>query len=282
MDPQSIPTVGMAELIDRHEVLLLDAYGVLLHHGGPLPGAVALIEQLGRLDKPYLIITNDASRLPATTARQMAAMGLPVPEERILSTGTLLAPHFAAHGLQGRRCLVLGPDDSRQLVRQAGGELVGPGDPLEVLVICDEAGFDFVPAVDAALTAVIAALDAGRTPRLLLPNPDLIYPRSETAFGFTAGSIAAMFEAALAQRYPGRDELTFERLGKPETPIFTRAVQRAGTDSAVMVGDQLRTDILGANRAGIPSALVCTGLASLDPAELARIPPRYLLRSIAP
>jgi glycerol 3-phosphatase-2 len=48
--------------------------------------------------------------------------------------------------------------------------------------------------------------------------------------------------------------------GKPEVPIFEEAVVRFAAKSALFLGDRLDTDILGANRAGIPSALVLTGI----------------------
>jgi glycerol 3-phosphatase-2 len=48
--------------------------------------------------------------------------------------------------------------------------------------------------------------------------------------------------------------------GKPEVAIFDEAVKRFGSRRALMIGDRLDTDILGANRAGIPSVLVLTGI----------------------
>ncbi|MBU4466205.1 MAG: HAD hydrolase-like protein, partial [Actinobacteria bacterium] len=48
--------------------------------------------------------------------------------------------------------------------------------------------------------------------------------------------------------------------GKPETPIFEEAVARFGAKSPLFIGDRLDTDILGAERAGIRSALVLTGI----------------------
>ena len=44
--------------------------------------------------------------------------------------------------------------------------------------------------------------------------------------------------------------------GKPERAIFDAAVARFGASSPLFIGDRLDTDILGANRAGMPSALV--------------------------
>jgi glycerol-1-phosphatase len=50
--------------------------------------------------------------------------------------------------------------------------------------------------------------------------------------------------------------------GKPEKAIFETALAQFGTSSAVYIGDRLDTDVLGANRAGIGSAMVMTGVTS--------------------
>jgi len=278
--PNSPQRITVDQLLQRFEVLLLDAYGVLIHHGGALPGGREFIRRLNREGKPYFILTNDASRLPQTSARQMEDMGLEVDAARIISSGSLLGPYFAQQNLKDAQCVVLGPDDSRQMVQQAGGELVQPGEDLDVLVVCDEVGYNFVDTVDAVLSALIQRLDRGDQVRLVLPNPDLIYPKSEDGFGITAGSIALIFEEALRLRYPDRSELGFVRLGKPNPPIFEEARRRSGTRDMVMVGDQLGTDILGANRFGIPSVLVNTGLTHVDRSTPAEQRPTHVLESL--
>ena len=48
--------------------------------------------------------------------------------------------------------------------------------------------------------------------------------------------------------------------GKPEVAIFEEAVRRFGGVKPLFIGDRLDTDILGANRAGMESALVLTGI----------------------
>jgi HAD superfamily hydrolase (TIGR01450 family) len=273
------PTLTIDQVAARHAVLLLDAYGVLVHHGGPLPGAPELVSRLHRSSKPYFILTNDASRLPSTSAVRFAGMGLPIPEERIITSGGLLTEHFARHGLAGEGCVVLGPEDSRAYVRAAGGIPTTPDDPqASVVVVCDEVGFNFVETVDATLTMLFHRLDAGQPVHLVAPNPDLVYPKTRRGFGITAGSIATMFEAALAQRYrASKLEIAFERLGKPNRPIFAEAERRAGTGDMVMVGDQLGTDILGALQFGIPAALVETGLDRFQPGG---VRPTYLLSAL--
>jgi ribonucleotide monophosphatase NagD (HAD superfamily) len=274
--PAPPPTVTVDELLERHAVLLLDAYGVLLHHGGALAGAGAFVDRLNAGGRAYFILTNDASSLPESTAARFARMGLAIPAERIVTSGSLLTPFFAGRALAGSRCVVLGPEDSREYVRRAGGVIAGPGDgDASVLVLCDEVGFDFVSTIDETLTWLFQRFDAGLPVHLVLPNPDLVYPKSERGFGITAGSVARIFEGALAQRYPRRGGLVFARLGKPNRPIFEEAERRAGTRDLVMVGDQLGTDIRGALDFGIAAALALGGLDRHDPAG--PVQPTYLL-----
>jgi 4-nitrophenyl phosphatase len=51
-------------------------------------------------------------------------------------------------------------------------------------------------------------------------------------------------------------------IGKPSTLMFRTALKKAGCDrkDAVMIGDQLDTDIAGANRSGIDAVLVTSGV----------------------
>jgi HAD superfamily hydrolase (TIGR01450 family) len=260
------PITTIDALLDRYEAFLFDAYGVLVHAAGALPGAPDLLERLNRERRPYLIVTNDASKLPATAAARYQGFGLPIDASRMLSSGMLLAAHFAVEGLHGRRCAVLGPPDSASYVADAGGALVDPDAPFDVLVIGDESGFPFLDWSDAALSSLFRSIDAGRAVHLVVPNPDLIYPGG-AGFGFAAGTMAHMFEGALALRYPHRPDLRFVRLGKPNRPIFDEAVRRLGTADAVMVGDQLETDIKGARAAGLDAVWIETGVTTTIPPD---------------
>ena len=76
------------ELLGRYDGVLLDVYGVLMDARGPLPGAVELLAALA--ERPYAIVTNDASRSPATYAARFANHGIAVPADRFVTSGSLL------------------------------------------------------------------------------------------------------------------------------------------------------------------------------------------------
>lgn len=277
----AIPQIRIEALIEAYDLLLFDAYGVLVHAAGAMPGARQLVELLNDSRKPYFVVTNDASKLPETAAARYQRFGVAVPVERILTSGQLIARYFKEQQLAGARCAVLGTPDSEAYVRQAGGELVGPGADFEVLVIGDETGYPFIEAVDDALTSMFQRLDRGDAIHLVLPNPDLIYPRGTHSFGIASGSIALIFEAALQRRFGARAP-RFVRLGKPQPDLYREAIARSGISHAVMIGDQLETDIRGALAAGIDATLVATGVsvALHDVAEDLR--PTFWMASVAP
>lgn len=279
---KTIPTVTTDDLISRYDALLLDAYGVLVHGDGPLPGAVEFITALRRAGKPFFMVSNTAARLPDLASKRYQGFGLDFASEQILTAGLLIAPYFAAHGLVGKRCAVLGPEESFRYVELAGAKPVEAFEDFDALLIGDQVGFPFLDGVDAALTHIIEKLDRGGEVPLILPNPDLIFPKA-SGFGITSGSVALIIETALRQRYPNRPNLGFVPLGKPQPGLFELAVQRAGTRNVVMIGDQIETDIRGAQGVGIDSALVTGGVSGLAFAEGESGPrPTYLLESLLP
>ena len=118
---------------------------------GPLPGAAELLAYLEGHHRPYAIVTNDASRSPATYTARFAGHGITVPPGRFVTSGSLLAGYAP---IRGRRTCVLGTADSRAYA-EAGGAVVVPLDgELDALAVCDDSGFDFLPGIESALNAV--------------------------------------------------------------------------------------------------------------------------------
>jgi HAD superfamily hydrolase (TIGR01450 family) len=269
--------VFLSDINAHYHTLLLDAYGVLVNAAGALPGAAALLAYLDVRGQPYYILSNAASRAPEALARAFAKFGLAIPAARIITSGSLLAPYFAEQGLSGLRFHVLGPAPAWQYAHAAGAKVVDYQDEAEGLIIADQAGFPVFESMDAVLSQILKRLDASQPTPLILCNPDLIYPLAKERLGFTAGGLAAMFEAVLQERY-GDDAPRFVRLGKPYRPIFEIAATRAATRDLLMVGDQLHTDILGAHNFGIDAALVLGGVSA--PKALDMLSPRYLIKAL--
>jgi len=271
--------ITFAALIERHEAILFDAYGVLVNAAGALPGAGDAVALLIARNQPFLVVTNDASRSPERASQRFSKLGIPVRPEHVLSSGMLIAPALVEHGAQGKRVVVLGTGDSANYARQVGALVVDPdsANPADAVIIADEGGFETLGMLDDTLSMILAAHARGQSPLLLLANPDLVYPSGAGTFGFTAGSLAGMLERAL-ELLLGSDAPRFEVLGKPAPRHFETALERVGTRNAVMLGDTLHTDIAGAHGVGIASAIVMTGVTTATQVEAADAHgPTYLL-----
>jgi len=259
----------LATLVESYDLFLLDAFGVLVNAEGALPGAIEMLNAIAAAGKRFRVVTNDASNLPESAAARYQRYGLDIQPASILSSGMLLAAYFESNNLRGARCLVLGPADSEEYVARAGGEVVKATDDgdYDAVIVCDDAGYPFLGTLDVVISVLFRLFDSGRAPALVLPNPDIVYPKGSSSYGFTAGGAALLLETALARRYPTQPR--FVPLGKPEPMLFDAAVDGADRRRVLMVGDQLETDIAGASAANIDSLLVESGVSGATTASVA-------------
>jgi len=277
------PPTNIAELLDRYDVFLLDGHGVLISSTGALPEAAQFLRRIKEMGKQHLVLSNDASRSPEAVVDRYRRVGLELDLEHVLTSGLLLREYFAREGLRGRRCIVLGTEDSLAYVREAGGIIVAPSDEsADVVVLADQDGYPLLDTLNDVVSVLLWRIECGSGTRLILANPDLLYPRGSSAFGVAAGALAAMIEATLLLRDPSGAH-RFVPLGKPYPPMFEAAIRRVpGQDRQriVMIGDQLGTDIMGAVRFGIDSVLVLTGIGRLSDLATSDIRPTYTLERL--
>ncbi len=71
-------------------------------------------------------------------------------------------------------------------------------------------------------------------------------------------------------------------VGKPEPEMYLAAMERLGTpvEQTLVVGDRLETDIAGGQAIGCPTALVLSGVASLQEAHAWSPPPDLILSDL--
>jgi ribonucleotide monophosphatase NagD (HAD superfamily) len=71
-------------------------------------------------------------------------------------------------------------------------------------------------------------------------------------------------------------------IGKPSPRMFKLALQRADEkpNRAVMVGDQLETDLLGARRAGVRTILVLTGVETRETIRSSKLKPEMIIANV--
>ena len=269
-------------LIDSYDAILFDALGVLIYNDGPVEGAKELIDYLKSIDKRFLILTNDSSKLLSTTVIKYKNYNLDINENSIITSGSLLKEYFIKKNYKSKKCVVMGLPDSITYVKNAGGKVLSYKESLkaELFIICNQIYTDFIVFFDNIISALIHKIENNIFFELILTNPDFLYPKIDNNFGITSGAIALLIENILEKRYPDKN-IKFTKLGKPYSFMFEAAEKKLGTKNLIMIGDQLDTDIKGANDYGIDSALVLTGLTNLDKINSINSPsPTFILESL--
>jgi 4-nitrophenyl phosphatase len=191
-------------------------------------------------------------------------MGVHVTPEEILTSAQATGSYLYKIAPKRSRVFVIGGDGITNAIRDH--EFVLTEDDPDYVVI----GIDKKITWEKLNTAVMN-IRAGA--KFIGTNPDTTYP-TENGIGVGNGAILAAVKVAT-----GISPLV---IGKPETPIYEQALQRLQSDSSdtLMIGDRLDTDILGAQRAGINTLLVLTGVTTLEMSKASVVQPDLVLTGL--
>ena len=237
----------VARVLGTFETLLLDLDGVIYEGNRAIVDAVESISELRAKGIQVGYVTNNASRTSEAIAKQLRAFGLELKAEDVITSAQAGAGLLKQIVPAGSKVLVVGGEGLRSNVSLAGFQVVESSKELPAAVI---QGFD--PSVGwKNLAEASYAIQNGA--KWVATNQDWTIPREE-GLAPGNGTLVSAVHTAVGQLPVVA--------GKPEKAIFETALSHFGSSSAVYVGDRLDTDVLGANRAGIGSALVMTGVTT--------------------
>jgi NagD protein len=248
----------------RIESWLMDMDGVLVREEHPIPGAGDFIARLREKDLPFLVLTNNSIFTRRDLAARLALSGLDVPEESIW-TSALATADF----LQSQR-----PDGTAFTIGEAGlttalhavGYTLVERDP-DYVVLGETRTYSFERIAQAIRLIANGA-------RFIATNPDATGPTPDGPLPAT-GSVAALISKAT-----GVDPYF---VGKPN-PLMMRSALNAidaHSETTVMIGDRMDTDVVSGLEAGMHTVLVLTGSTSREQAEDYPYRPSRIVDSIA-
>jgi phospholysine phosphohistidine inorganic pyrophosphate phosphatase len=254
--------------------LLFDMDGVLYNAEEPIPGAPEAIRWVREQGIPHLFVTNTTSHSRSHLAEKLARFGIPGAADDILTPCDV-----AAEWLRQR------PAEPVALFVKPAAQAPFAG--LERIPDDAETGARHVVIGDLAHAWDFAAIN--RAFRLLHAEPEATlialgmtrYWKDHDGISLDVAPFVALLEHAT-----GRKPLVF---GKPAAAFFEGAAAKLGVakdklgvakDEIVMIGDDIETDVGGAQRAGLKGVLVRTG--KFRPSDLAgAVRPHAVLNSIA-
>lgn len=247
--------------------MLLDLDGVVYVGDEAVPGAAETVARLEADGVPFRFLTNTTSRPRSAIVDKLTRLGIGADAEHLLTPAVAAAAWLRREGIERPALFV--PDATAE-------EFAG----FEPLAASVDEGAGAVVLGDLGEGWDFATLN--RAFRLLMADPatPLValgltrYWRAPDGLRLDVGGYVRALEYAT-----GREAIV---LGKPDPAFYGAAVAALGADAAevVMVGDDIRTDVEGAQRAGIAGVLVRTG--KFAPADLdGGIRPDAVLDSIA-
>ncbi len=267
---QTVDPAALRSALHGTRALLLDLDGVIVLAERAVPGSVEALAELERRGLPYRIVTNTSLVSRATLSRFAARLGSAIPPERFQSALSASAA-YAAQAFPGEPVYVITSSDGRtefdgqRLLSHE--EAAEPGARAAAVIVGDSPE----ALTHANLNSAFRLVRNGARLIGMHRNPWWLTPDGPT---LDSGAYVAALEFAVG--VPARI------IGKPAPAFFSIAVRDLRRDLATrgdgrirrseiaMIGDDVRTDVLAGQRAGLRGVLVLTGKHDLD--ELARLP----------
>ncbi len=221
---------------------LIDMDGVVCRGNKLIPGADRFIDELQRLDIPFIFFTNNSQRTRRDVAGRLERLGIRV-EERQVFTCAMATARFLAAQKPGGTAFVIGEGGLLHALHVNGYTIVEQNP--DYVVVGEGRTLSFEMIERAASMILNGA-------KLVATNLDYSCP---TSGGIRpgCGAVVAMLEAATGRR-------AFS-VGKP-SPVMVRAAREEFGPSPVppiVIGDTMETDILGGIQSGCPTVLVLSG-----------------------
>ncbi|MFV0251832.1 MAG: HAD-IIA family hydrolase [Beutenbergiaceae bacterium] len=238
--------------------------GVLVHEEEPIPGAPEFIAALVERDCPFQVLTNNSIFTARDLAVRLRRSGIDVPEQCIW-TSAMATATFLEDQRPGGSAFVLGEAGLTTALHEIG-YVMTERDP-DYVVLGETRTYSF-----ESITKAIRLIEAGA--RFIATNPDPTGPSRQGTLPAT-GSVAALISAAT-----GRQPYY---VGKPNPLMMRSALNRleAHSETTVMVGDRMDTDVISGLEAGLRTVLVTSGSTQPDQVETFPYRPTLVVDSVA-
>ncbi len=232
----------LRDIIQNYDLLIIDLWGVVHNGITPYPGAIKVIEELHKTNKNYYFLSN-APR-PVKDVREFLLKKMKIKKEflaNILTSGeaAIISIKNFSHG---KFFFHLGPERDKKIYE-------GMDDYKTELKKCDYilcTGLYDYSMYD--LDYYKKLLQGSVDKKMICTNPDLIVDRGKIQ-EYCAGTIAEIFKKM------GGTVIYF---GKPYKEIYNMILKKK--NRTLIIGDNLRTDIKGANLINQDSLFIANGV----------------------
>jgi 4-nitrophenyl phosphatase len=252
-----------ASWLKKTQAYLIDLDGTLYRGKEVISDAPDFIRWLEQTGRRYRYVTNNSTRTPEQVAEHLRGFGIPAETEHVLTTSMTVAKYIEADG-KGKKVYMIGESGLRHALESAGLEITDTD--ADYVVQGMDREFTYEKLKKASLL-----IQAGAT--FITTNIDKNLPTEE---GMMPGAGSLMIALQTAT---GVQPIV---IGKPEARMIDLAIEELGVskDQAVVVGDNLETDILAGVHAGVRTAMVLTGFSKREQVEAAEGKPTVIFENL--
>jgi len=243
---------------------LIDMDGVLVSGNTLIPGADAFLARLAERGCEFLILTNNPMFTPGDLAHRLGLIGLEVPARRIYTSAMATARFLQSQRPRGT-AFVIGESGLTEAIHTVD-YVITDHEP-DYVVLGETRTYNL-----EMITRAIRLVDGGA--RFVATNPDPVGP-TEAGIVPATGAMAALIERATGK--------TPFVCGKPNPLMMRTALNYLGvhSETAVMIGDNMGTDIIAGIEAGMETILVLSGVTSRDDVPRYAYQPTAIVGSVA-
>ncbi len=251
---------GFAEIAADYDAVLCDIWGVLHNGRAPFAGVDEALATYRAQGGKVLLLSN-APRPGAAALKRLDTIGNRRSSyDDILTSGDASRAKLNELGAQGQSCCHIGPDKDADLT---DGLDITITDMAHADVVLFSGMYDDMSEAPADYTPMLTEMQARGLP-MICPNPDRTVMVGDQII-YCAGAVAELYESM------GGEVIW---MGKPYPVVYQRAAamlaDMCDMDSprVLAIGDGPKTDIPGAEAAGIDALFISGGLAGASGAKI--------------
>lgn len=237
------------------KALIIDMDGVLWRADSPIGDLASLFKRIRERGLKFLFATNNSTKTSQQYVDRLARFGVEVEPWQVITSSQATAHVVAQKFPKGTKVFVVGEDGAQMALKEKDFEIVSIDNATEaqIVIMGMDRGINFEKASEATLLVrsgvPFYATNADKT----FPTPRGEIPGAG-AWLSVITSATGVEPIVVGKPYPFLMELSLEKLGTKK-------------EETLVVGDRLETDIAAGQGAGIPCALVLSGVSTKEAAE---------------
>ena len=251
------------ELLRDKEGFICDMDGVIYHGNRLLPGVKNFVEWLNRENKKFLFLTNASGKSPKELHQKLLRMGLDIDESHFY-TSALATAKFISRQSPGCSAYVIGEAGLLNALHDVG-ITVNDVDP-DYVIVGETDNYNYASMCRAIHHVMNGAKLIGTNSDITGPTEDGIVPACR--------ALVIPIEASTGKKA--------YYIGKPNPLMMRTGLRMLGvhSESAVMIGDRMDTDIIAGIESGLDTVLVLTGVTTRESLKQYPYRPRLVLEGI--